>query len=90
MVRRLSSSSTLFKQLRNYSVSTEAKFHLEPLHDRETKVYIAGPGHMTKMVTISIYIVKSLKNLLQNHWVDCLETLYVASETMVLESLYKQ
>ena len=90
MVHRLSSSSTLFKQLlRNYLVSTEAIFHLEPLQDMGTKVYIAGPGHMTKMVAISIYIVKSLKNL-QNHWVDCFETLYLASETMVLESLYKQ
>ena len=34
----------------------EAKFHVEPPWDGGMKAYSNGPGHMTKMVTIPIYI----------------------------------
>ena len=51
-----------------------------------TKVYINGPGHMTKMAAMLI----TLKDLiLQNHSANCLETWYVASGSVVLQSLYK-
>ena len=33
----------------------EAKFHVEPPWDRETKVCSRGPGHMTKMAAMPIY-----------------------------------
>ena len=42
---------------------TEAKFHMEPPWDWETKVYSNGPGHIIKMAAMPIY-GKSLKNLL--------------------------
>ena len=38
----------------------EAKFHVEPSSDGETKVYSNGPGHMTKMAAMPIYS-KNLK-----------------------------
>ena len=57
----------------------EAKFHIEPPWDGGMKVCSNGPGHMTKMATMPIYIVKALKNLLQNHKTDDLETWYAAS-----------
>ena len=33
----------------------KAKFYLEPPWEGGTKVYINGPGHMTKMATMPIY-----------------------------------
>ena len=33
----------------------KAKFHVEPPWDGETKGYINGPGHMTKMAAMPIY-----------------------------------
>ena len=33
----------------------KAKFYVEPPWDRGTKVYINGPGHMTKMAAMPIY-----------------------------------
>ena len=33
----------------------EAKFHVEPSWDGETKICSNGPGHMTKMVALPIY-----------------------------------
>ena len=33
----------------------EAKFHMEPPWDGETKVCSNGPGHLTKMATMPIY-----------------------------------
>ena len=39
----------------------EAKFHMEPPWDGGTKVCSNGPGHKTKMVTMSIY-GKNLQN----------------------------
>ena len=43
----------------------EAKFHVEPPRDGGTKVYSNGPGQMTKMATMPIY-VKNRKTLLRN------------------------
>ena len=33
----------------------KAKFYVEPPWEGGTKVYINGPGHMTKMATMTIY-----------------------------------
>ena len=33
----------------------KAKFYVEPPWEGGTKVYINGPGHMTKMAAMSIY-----------------------------------
>ena len=33
----------------------KAKFYLEPFREGETKVYINGPGHMTKMAAMPIF-----------------------------------
>ena len=41
----------------------KAKFYVEPPWEGGTKVYINGPGHMTKMAAMPIYD-KNLKNLL--------------------------
>ena len=50
------------------------------------KVYINGPGQMTKMAAMPIY-GKNLKSLLlQNHKSYDLETLHVASGTQALQS----
>ena len=65
----------------------KAKF-VEPPWEGGTKVYINGPGHMTKMAAMPIY-GKNLKNLLQNQKSYDLETLDVASGTQALQSLYK-
>ena len=39
----------------------EAKFHLKPQWNGDTKVYSNGLGHMTKMATMAIY-GKNMKN----------------------------
>ena len=68
----------------------KAKFYVEPPWGGGTKVYINGPGHMTKMAATAIYIVKTFKNLLlQNRLADFHETWYVASGTPAHHSLYK-
>ena len=41
----------------------KAKFYVEPPWEGGTKVYINGPGHMTKMAACP-YMVKAFKNLL--------------------------
>ena len=67
----------------------KAKFYEEPPWEGGTKVYINGPGHMTKMAPCP-YMVKTLKNLLlQNQMSYDLETWHVASGTQALQSLYK-
>ena len=71
-----------------FSVKTprpiEAKFHVNPARDRETKVCSNGQGHMTNMAAMPIY-VKTHKNLLLwNQKADELETCYAASGTRVL------
>ena len=67
----------------------KAKFYVEPPWQGGTKVYINGPGHMTKLAAMPIY-GKNLKNLpLQNQKSYDLETWHVASGTQALQSLYK-
>ena len=67
----------------------KAKFYVEPHWEGRTKVYINGPGHMTKMAATPIY-GKPFKNLLlQNRQVDFHKTWYVASGTPAHHSLYK-
>ena len=66
-----------------------AKFYVEPPWEGGTKVYINGPGHMTKIAAMPIY-GKNLKNLLlQNQKSYDLETWHVALGTQALQSLYK-
>ena len=49
------------------------------------KIHQHNAGHMTKMATLPIY-GKTLLNLLsRNHWADFGESLYEASETLVLK-----
>ena len=57
---------------------------MEPPWEGGTKVYINGPGHMTKLAAMPIY-GKNLKNiLLQNQKSYDLETWHVASGTQAL------
>ena len=39
----------------------KAKFHVEPPSDGGTKVSSNGPGHMSKVATMPIYMVKTFK-----------------------------
>ena len=48
-------------------------------------MYSNGPGHMTKMAAMPIYV----KNLLQNQKADDLETWYSASGARVPPDLFK-
>ena len=43
----------------------KAKLHVEHPSEGGTKVYINGPGHMTKMAAMA-KVAKTFKNLLQN------------------------
>ena len=62
---------------------------MEPPWEGGTKIYINGPGHMTKMAAMPIY-GKTLKSLLlQNQKSYDLETWHVALGTQALQSLYK-
>ena len=88
-VVRLSSSKMLKQLLLGNRLADQANFYLEPPWEGGTKVYINGPGHMTKMADMPIY-GKNLKNLLlQNQKSYDLETWHVASGTQALQSLYK-
>ena len=60
-----------------------AKIHLEPPWEGGRKVYINGPGHMTKMAATPIYGKKIFKNLLQNQKSYELETWHAASVTSI-------
>ena len=55
------------------------------------KVCSNGPGHITKMAALPIYMYgKNLKKfLLRNQKADDLETWYAASGALVLPSLFK-
>ena len=96
MVRRPSSSSSIVRPFTISNVfSSEtawpinAKFYVEPPWEGVTKIYINGPGHMTKMAARPIY-GKTLKNLLlKNQKSYDLETWHVASGAQALQSLYK-
>ena len=68
----------------------KAKFFVEHPWEGGTKVYINGPGHVTKMAATPIYGKKPFKNLLlQNRGADFHETWYVALGTPAYHSLYK-
>ena len=54
-----------------------------------TKVCSNGPGHMTRMAAMPIYMVKTYKNLLRNQKADDLGTWYTALGTRILSSLFK-
>ena len=85
--RRPSTISNVFSSETAWPI--KAKFYVELPWEWGTKVYINGPGHMTKMAAMPIY-GKILKNLLlQNQKSYDLETWHVASGTQVLQSLYK-
>ena len=58
-VRRTSTISNIFSSETAWPI--KAKFYVEPPWEGETKVYINGPGHMTKMAAMLIY-GKNLKN----------------------------
>ena len=69
----------------------KAKFYVEPPREGRTKVYINGPGHMTKMAATLI----NGKNLNKSSSPEpvCqkaydLETWHVASGTQSLQSFY--
>ena len=58
--RRPSTISNVFSSETVWPI--EAKFYVEPPWEEGTKVYINGPGHMTKMAAMPIYIYgKNLK-----------------------------
>ena len=70
MVRRPSSLLSLSSSSSSSTISNvfssetawpiKAKFYVEPPLEGGTKVYINGPGHMTKMTTMLVYC-KNLK-----------------------------
>ena len=67
----------------------EARFHVNPPWGGGIKIYPNGPGHMTNMAIMPVY-VKNLKNLLlRNRKADDLEYWYAASGTQVLPSSFK-
>ena len=68
MVRRPSSSVVVVRPSTISNVFSpetawpiKAKFYVEPPWEGGTKVYINGPGHMTKMAAMPIYGKKPLK-----------------------------
>ena len=84
-----SSLSTIFKRLPSETAwPMKAKFYVEPPSEGGTKVYINGPGHMTKIAGMPIYGKNLKKILLQNQKSYDLETWHVASGTQALQNLY--
>ena len=56
MVLRPAASPTNLNVLSSETaLPIKAKFYVEPLWKGGTKLYINGPGHMTKMVAMPIY-----------------------------------
>ena len=63
---------------------------MESPWDGGTKGCSNGPGHMTKMAAMPIYMVKTLKILLlRNQKADDLETWYAALGARVLPNWFK-
>ena len=58
---------------------TEAKFHVDPPWDGDTKVCSNGLGHLSKMAGMPIYGKSIIQNLLGNQKADDLESWYAAS-----------
>ena len=59
VVRRPSTISNVFSSETAWPIKT--KFYVEPRWEGGMKVYINGPGHMTKMAAMPIYGEKPLK-----------------------------
>ena len=84
VVCRPSTSSKDFSSETTGSI-TIIKVHIQHPGNGGKKGYIFGPGHRPRRPPCT-YVVKTLKYLLlQNQWVDCLESWYVASEKLVLQ-----
>ena len=64
----------------------KAKFYVEPTWEGGTKVYINGPGHMTKMAAMPIYGKNLRKSSSPEPEAYDLETWHVASRTQALQS----
>ena len=67
----------------------KAKFYVEPPWEGGTKVYISGPGHMTKMAAMPINGKKPLKIFFSNQKSYDLETCSVTLGTQAVQSLCK-
>ena len=67
-------SSTVSRNFSETTGPTSIKFHMQSPGKEGNKVYIFGVGHMVKIAAMPIHGKNPKKNLLQNHWVDCLET----------------
>ena len=67
----------------------KAKFYVEPPWEGGTKVYINGPGHVTKMAATPIYGKNPSKIFFSRTGGPIHETWYVASGTPAHHSLYK-
>ena len=78
-VRRPFTISNVFSSETAWPI--KAKFYVEPPWEGGTKVYVNGPGHMTKMAGMPLKYL-----LLQNQKSYDLETWHVASGTQVLPS----
>ena len=65
----------------------EIRFYVEPLCLAGTKVYIIGPGHMTKMATMPIY-GKNLLQIFSRTMSDDLETLPTVNVNFVHLGFY--
>ena len=83
----------IWKVCRLSNISSEntgpikVRFYIEQLCLAGTKVYIIGPGHLTKMVAMPIYGKKTFKNLSSSEL--CLETWHTGKGTWALQSIYK-
>ena len=67
----------------------EAKFHMEPPWNGETKVCSNGPGHMTKIAAMPIYGKNLKKVFFSGTKRPMTEILYATSSARVLPSLFK-
>ena len=86
-VRRAFTFSNIFSSETAWQI--KAKFYVEPPWEGVTKVFINGPGHMTKMAATPIYgknLKKSSSPELASRFP---KTWYVASGTPAHHSLYK-
>ena len=84
-VVRPSTFSNIFSSVTAWPI--KAKFYVEPPWEGGTKVYINGPGHMTKMAATPIYGKNPSKIFFSRTGFH--ETWYVASGTPAHHSLYK-
>ena len=68
MVRRPSTISNIFSSETAWPI--KAKFYVEPPWEGGTKVYINGPGHLTKMAATPIYGKNPSKIFFSRTWGD--------------------